>query len=96
MSQWKDSQIFEQITKVSFSFLTYKMGIKGQQYMINGFQTLLKGCLEGWVPTEHSIPFLFHFNICFEDIHDQVLISTSPLLAKWLQESHITLMSIFL
>lgn len=99
MSQWKGSLIFQQTTKVSFSFLTYKMGIKGQQYMINSFQTVLKGCFEGWVPTEHRIPFLpfisFHFNICFEDIQDQVLISTLPLLATWSRESHITLESIF-
>lgn len=83
-------QIFLQTTKLSFNLLTCKTGIKGQQNMINGFQTVLEGHLKGWMPSGHIIPFylLFLLSSLFAfKIQAQLLLSTSPLLAVWSQES---------
>lgn len=83
----------------AFSFLTCKIGIKGEQDIINGFQIVLNwGCLEGCMPSGHIIPFLSFIssllNVCF--IQAQVLISPSPLLAVWSLQNYITQVWIFL
>jgi hypothetical protein len=72
---------FWQTTKISFSFLNYKIRVKRQAYMSNGFQAVLNGCFGA-----KKALFSFHFSFMSTFaliIQLQVSTSTSPLLASY-------------